>query len=74
MDVVTLTTEEEGVGLICGAWAEESGLDRLRDRMLNAPGPFFANVKVVAETLPLAFPYSFDSAAAIDRFRDAALK
>ena len=53
---------------------EESGLETLRDRMLNAPGPFFANVKVVAETLPPVFPHSFDGATAIGRFRDAALK
>lgn len=62
-----------GIGTTCTV-REESELDMLRDRMLNAPGPFFANVKVAAETLPLAFPYSFDGAAAIDRFRDAALK
>ena len=44
----------------------------LRERMLNAPGPFFANViRVAAETLPLVFPHSFDGAAAIDRFRAA---
>ena len=45
--------------------------DVLRERMLNTPGPFFANVRVAAETLPLAFPHSFDGAAAIDRFRAA---
>ena len=45
--------------------------DVLRERMLNAPGPFFANVRVAAETLPLVFPHSFDGAAAIDRFRAA---
>ena len=50
---------------------EESELDVLRERMLNAPGPFFANVRVAAETLPLVFPHSFDGAAAIDRFRAA---
>ena len=43
----------------------------LRERMLNTPGPFFANVRVAAETLPLVFPHSFDGAAAIDRFRAA---
>lgn len=53
---------------------EESGLAALRDRMRSAPGPFFANVKVVSETLPLAFPHSFDGATAIDRFRDTILK
>ena len=62
-----------GIGTTCTV-REESGLAMLRDRMRNAPGPFFANVKVVSETLPLAFPHSFDGATAIDRFRETVLK
>ena len=53
---------------------EESELEALRDMMLNAHGPFFANIKIVAEPLPLVFPHSFDGATAINRFRDAVLK
>ena len=62
-----------GIGTTCTV-RDESELETLRDRMLNAPGPFFANVKVAAETLPLVFPHSFDGATAIDRFRDTVLK
>lgn len=62
-----------GIGETCTIH-EESELDMLRERMLNAPGPFFANVKVVAEALPLVFPHSFDGVAAIDRFRAASLR
>ena len=39
---------------------EESEKESLRDMMLNAPGPVFANVKIVREALPLVFPHSFD--------------
>ena len=51
---------------------DESELEELRQLAYTAPGPFFADVKIVAEALPLAFPHSFDGAIAINRFRDAA--
>jgi len=31
------------------------------------------NVKVIAETLPLVFPESFDGVTAVNRFRNAAI-
>ena len=52
---------------------EESEIDQLRELVLNRPGPVFANVKIVAESLPLAFPHSFDGVTAMNRFRDAVL-
>ena len=48
---------------------EESELASLREKMLCAPGPFFANVKIFAEALPLVFPHSFDGVTALNRFR-----
>jgi thiamine pyrophosphate-dependent acetolactate synthase large subunit-like protein len=51
---------------------EESEKESLREMVRNAPGPVFANVKIVREALPLVFPHSFDGAVAITRFRDAA--
>ena len=52
---------------------EERELASLRDKMLCAPGPFFANVKIVAEALPLVFQHSFDGVTAINRFRTACI-
>lgn len=51
---------------------EAEELAGLREWMCEAPGPVFANLKIVKEALPLAFPHSFDGATAINRFRDAA--
>lgn len=53
---------------------EESELAGLREMVYETPGPIFANVKVIAENLPLAFPHSFDGVTAANRFRDAATK
>lgn len=52
--------------------SRESELEELREKLRSAPGPIFANVKIVCESLPLVFPHSFDGATAINRFRDAA--
>ena len=51
----------------------DAEVEALRTFMLEADGPVLANVKIAPETLPLAFPYSFDGAVAINRFRDAVL-
>lgn len=51
---------------------EESELAELKGKVLTAPGPFYATVKVKVESLPLVFPHSFDGVTAINRFRDAA--
>ena len=51
---------------------EESELPALREFMLNEPGPVFANLKIISEALPLAFPHSFDGVTSFNRFRDAA--
>lgn len=53
---------------------KENEIDSLRDLIYYAPGPVFANVKIIAEALPLAFPYSFDGVTTMNRFRDAAIK
>lgn len=45
----------------------------LRNKVHNASGPFFANVKIAVERLPLKFPHSFDGVTALNRFRDAVL-
>lgn len=62
-----------GIATTCNVTKDEE-VDALRDMMRDAPGPVFANVKVHAEALPLAFPHSFDGATAANRFRDAAVK
>jgi thiamine pyrophosphate-dependent acetolactate synthase large subunit-like protein len=51
---------------------QESELGDLRDFMLNESGPVFANLKIIKEALPLAFPHSFDGAVAFNRFQEAA--
>lgn len=71
-------TDLEAVARGCGITStctitEQSEIEKLRDRVYNAAGPVFANVKIVAEALPLAFPHSFDGATAINRFRSAVL-
>lgn len=70
-------TDLEAVAKACGiattrTVTKESEIDDLRELMLSAPGPVLANVKIVAEALPLVFPKTFDGAAAINTFRDAA--
>ena len=52
---------------------ESAELESLRNDIYTAPGPLFADIKIEAEALPLAFPHSFDGAVAINRFRDAVL-
>lgn len=52
---------------------EESEKESLREMVRNAPGPVFANVKIVHEPLPMVFPHSFDGSVSINRFRDAAM-
>jgi thiamine pyrophosphate-dependent acetolactate synthase large subunit-like protein len=70
-------TNLEAVAKGCGiadtrTFTDESERQALRELVRSAPGPVFANVKIVREALPLAFPHSFDGAIAINRFRDAA--
>lgn len=60
-----------GIATVCSITAE-SQADEAREMLHSAPGPVFVNVKVVAESLPLVFPHSFDGATAINRFREAA--
>jgi hypothetical protein len=50
---------------------EERPLDDIRDMVWQGEGPLFVNIKIVAEALPLVFPYSFDGATAMNRFRGA---
>ncbi len=52
----------------------ESEVDELGEFVRGVQGPVFANVKIAAESLPLAFPYSFDGVSAMDRFRNSVLK
>ena len=62
----------KGAGIIdTRTVSQESELADLRQAMLTAPGPFYATVKILAESLPLVFPHSFDGAIAMNRFRDA---
>ena len=49
---------------------EEAELRELREALHTAFGPVFATVKIVAESLPLVFPYTFDGVTAINRFRE----
>lgn len=60
-----------GIATTCNV-TEESQLTDLREMMCNAPGPVFANLKIIKESLPLVFPHTFDGATAANRFRDAA--
>lgn len=71
-------TDLEAVARGCGiattcTITKDSDIDSLRELIRNTPGPVFANIKIVAEALPLAFPHSFDGAVAINRFRGAVL-
>jgi thiamine pyrophosphate-dependent acetolactate synthase large subunit-like protein len=71
-------TDLEAVARGCGiattaTVTREDEAEKLRDLLLNAPGPVLVNVKVDPEALPLVFPHTFDGATAINRFRDAIL-
>ena len=69
-------TDLEAVARACGfvhtrAVVDEMPLDDIRVMVWEGEGPLFVNIKIVAEALPLVFPYSFDGAMAMSRFRGA---
>ena len=69
-------TDLEAVARACGfvhtrAVVDETPLDDIRVMVWEGEGPLFVNIKIVAEALPLGFPYSFDGAMAMNRFRGA---
>ena len=69
-------TDLEAVARACGfvhtrAVVDETPLDDIRVMVWEGEGPLFVNIKIVAEGLPLVFPYSFDGAMAMNRFRGA---
>ena len=69
-------TDLEAVARACGfvqtrSVLDEIPLDDIRDMVWQGEGPLFVNIKIVAEALPLVFPYSFDGATAMNRFRGA---
>ena len=69
-------TDLEAVARACGfvhtrAVIDETPLDDIRAMVWKGEGPLFVNIKIVAEALPLVFPYSFDGAMAMNRFRGA---
>ena len=69
-------TDLEAVARACGfvhtrAVVDEMPLDDIRVMVWEGEGPLFVNIKIVAEALPLVFPYSFDGAMAMNRFRGA---
>jgi thiamine pyrophosphate-dependent acetolactate synthase large subunit-like protein len=71
-------TDLEAVAKGCGISAtrtvtDDSGIAALKEAMLNETGPSLSVVKVVAESMPLAFPFSFDGSITLNRFRDAIL-
>ena len=51
---------------------QEAEVDRLREMIHAAPGPLFADIKVIEEKLPLALPPN-DGVVLKDRFRRALL-
>jgi len=72
-------TDLEAVARGCGILntrtiRNDSEVDILMDMVFRATGPAFVNAKVIAETLPLVLPDSFDGVTAINRFRDAAME
>ena len=72
-------TDLEAVARGCGILntctiRNDSEVHMLMDVVFDAPGPAFVNAKVVAETLPLVLPDSFDGVTAINRFREAAVE
>lgn len=71
-------TSLPAVAAACGIvnsreFSSAADIDALRSLVLEAEGPVFANVKIAVESLPLAFPYSFDGVTAMDRFRSGIL-
>ena len=69
-------TDLEAVARGCGfvhtrSVVDETSLDDIRVMVWEGEGPLFVNIKIVAEALPLVFPYSFDGAMAMNRFRGA---
>ena len=69
-------TDLAAVARACGfvhtrSVVDESPLDDIRVMVWEGEGPLFVNIKIVAEALPLVFPYSFDGAMAMNRFRGA---
>ena len=69
-------TDLEAVARACGfvntcSVADETPLDDIRVMVWEGEGPLFVNIKIAAEALPLVFPYSFDGAIAMNRFRGA---
>ncbi len=69
-------TDLEAVARACGfvhtrAVVDETPLDDIRVMVWEGEGPLFVSIKIVAEALPLVFPYSFDGAMAMNRFRGA---
>ncbi len=69
-------TDLEAVARACGfvhtrSVIDETPLDDIRVMVWEGEGPLFVNIKIVAEALPLVFPYSFDGAMAMNRFRGA---
>ena len=69
-------TDLEAVARGCGfvntrSVVDETPLDDIRVMVWEGEGPLFVNIKIVAEALPLVFPYSFDGAMAMNRFRGA---
>ena len=70
------STDLEAVAEGCGfsqtcTAASEKTLDAVCDQVWTAKGPVFINLKISTEPSPLVFPYSFDGATAMNRFRDA---
>ena len=69
-------TDLEAVARGCGfvhprSVVDETPLDDIRVMVWEGEGPLFVNIKIAAEALPLVFPYSFDGAMAMNRFRGA---
>jgi thiamine pyrophosphate-dependent acetolactate synthase large subunit-like protein len=69
-------TDLEAVAKACGfpqtcTVSSEKDLDAVGDQVWTVEGPAFINLKIVSGSSPLVFPYSFDGAAAMNRFRDA---
>ena len=69
-------TDLEAVAKACGfpqtcTATSEKAFDAVSEQLWTAKGPAFINLKIVSEPSPLVFPFSFDGAAAMNRFRDA---
>ena len=72
-------TDLEAVARGCGfattcTVTTDAQVDSLRDMAFNARGPALANVKVVAEALPMVLPETFDGVTALNEFRDAVVE